>query len=101
MLKDSILREIRRMTRYPVYLVMMIVVPIGCALFFISLMHEGLPLKVPTAIVDLDHSSMSRQITRSLSAMELVEIADKEESYSKALAAVRRGDIFGLSLIHI
>ena len=84
MLKDSILREIRRMTRYPVYLVMMIVVPIGCALFFISLMHEGLPLKVPTAIVDLDHSSMSRQITRSLSAMELVEIADKEESYSKA-----------------
>lgn len=99
MLKDSILREIRRMTRYPVYLVMMIVVPIGCALFFISLMHEGLPLKVPTAIVDLDHSSMSRQITRSLSAMELVEIADKEESYSKALAAVRRGDIFGFFVI--
>ena len=78
---------------------MMIVVPIGCALFFISLMHEGLPLKVPTAIVDLDHSSMSRQITRSLSAMELVEIADKEESYSKALAAVRRGDIFGFFVI--
>lgn len=99
MLKDSILREIRRMTRYPVYLVMMIVVPIGCALFFISLMHEGLPLKVPTAIVDLDHSTMSRQITRSLSAMELVEIADKEESYSKALAAVRRGDIFGFFVI--
>jgi len=99
MLKDSILREIRRMTRYPVYLVMMIVVPIGCAVFFITMMHKGLPLKVPTAVVDLDHSTMSRQITRSLSAMELVEIADKEESFHSALNAVREGDIFGFFVI--
>ena len=53
MLKDSILREIRRMTRYPVYLVMMIVVPIGCALFFISLMQVGLSLIVRSSIVVL------------------------------------------------
>lgn len=98
-LKDSILREIRRMTRFPVYLVMMIVVPIGCAVFFISLMDEGLPLEVPTAVVDLDHSTMSRQITRSLSAMELVEIADKEESFHSALGAVREGKIFGFFVI--
>jgi len=67
--------------------------------FFLSLMEEGLPLKVPVAVVDLDHSPMSRSITRSLGATELIDIAEDAGSYSDAMALVRSGRIYGFFVI--
>lgn len=82
-----------------IYLVMMVIVPVGMILFFPSLLSEGLPLKVPTAIVDLDHTSMSRRMTRNLDATELIDVSKSCESYDAALSAVRRGEIFGFFVI--
>lgn len=70
-------------------------VPLGCTIFFLSLMSQGLPLHVPTAIVDQDHSAMSREITRTLNANSLVTITRAEQTYSDAVAAVRRGQVYG------
>lgn len=92
-------REIRRMGSRKMYLLGMIVVPLACIFFFSDLLSEGLPLKVPSAIVDLDHSEMSRDITRNLSATELIDITCSLESYEEAMAAVRRGEIFGFFVI--
>lgn len=96
---QSIKREVRQLTSSPVAIIMMVVVPIGCALYFLSLMSEGLPLKVPTSVVDLDHSAMSREVTRALNSTELVDIQQKDESYEAAMAAVRTGEIFGFFVI--
>ena len=92
-------REWRRLCSRPIYLVGIAVVPVCFAFFFVSLLSEGLPLKVPAAIVDLDHTSLSRQTTRSLDAMELVDIVQTEESYNDAIRAVQRGEIFGFFVI--
>lgn len=81
------------------YIAAMVFVPVFCALFFVSLLSPGLPLKTPVAVVDLDHSSMSRQVTRSLDASELLDVNEQLESYDKALQSVRRGDIFGFFVI--
>ena len=69
-----------------IYLLTMVIIPIAMSLFFLSLLNPGLPLKVPTAIIDLDNSTMSRKITRSLSAMETIEIAEqaKQDAIDKA-----------------
>lgn len=99
LLFDTIKRQWRILTSRTAFLFAMIVVPLGCAWFFIALMSEGLPLKVPTAVVDLDHSALSRQVTRSLNSEELIDITADCESYSDALAAVRRGDIYGFFVI--
>lgn len=96
---QSIKREISILTGSPTALIMMVLVPIGCALFFVSLLSEGLPLKVPTSVVDLDHSAMSREVTRALNSTELVDIRQKDESYEAAMSAVRRGEIFGFFMI--
>ncbi len=96
---QSIKREVRQLTSSPVAIIMMVVVPIGCALYFLSLMSEGLPLKVPTSVVDLDHSAMSREVTRALNSTELVDIQQKDESYEAAMAKVRTGEIFGFFVI--
>ncbi|MCM1029275.1 MAG: ABC transporter permease [Pseudoflavonifractor sp.] len=82
-----------------IYLTLMLIVPLLGALFFINLMDSGLPLKVPTAIVDHDRSALSRQITRNLRAGELIDLVSQPESYAKALEEVRAGKTFGFFLI--
>ena len=81
------------------YLAGMVLVPMLMTFFFLSLMEEGLPLKVPTAVVDLDHSAMSRSITRSLSATELIDITEDAESYAEAMSLIRSGRIYGFFVI--
>ncbi len=77
----------------------MLAVPVGMIIFFVSLLSPGLPLKVPTAVVDLDHSAMSRAITRNLDATEQVDIARKLESFAEAMDATKRGEIYGFFII--
>lgn len=95
----TVRREITRMASRKMYLGFMVGVPVAIVLFFVSLLGEGLPLKVPVAVVDLDHSAMSRQMTRSLGATELLDIREDLESYSSAMTAVRSGRIYGFFLI--
>lgn len=97
--RNTARREIRRMTSRKMYVAAMVFVPLLMIFFFVSLLHEGLPLKVPTAIVDLDHSAMSRSITRSLGATELIKVSEYCESYDHAMADVRSGKIFGFFVI--
>ncbi|MCH5326629.1 MAG: ABC transporter permease, partial [Duncaniella sp.] len=78
---------------------MMVIVPLTGAFFFLSLMENGLPLRIPVAIVDMDHSEMSRQVTRALKAEELIDITTKAESYAEAMSQVRSGKIFGFFYI--
>ncbi|MDE6581988.1 MAG: ABC transporter permease, partial [Duncaniella sp.] len=66
MFSASLKRGIRSLGTRKIYFFMMIVVPVVCSFFFLNLMYEGLPLKVPVAIVDNDQSSMSRNVTRQL-----------------------------------
>lgn len=95
----TVRREIHRMGSRKIYLMITLVVPVCVILFFVGLLSPGLPLKVPTAVVDLDHSSMSRAITRNLNATELIDITQNLESYNDAMGAIRRGEIYGFFII--
>ncbi len=98
-LKNSIIRGCRELVSRRIYLVCLVAIPVLFTLFFINMMDSGLPLKVPTAVVDLDQSSLSRQITRNLASSELVAIDHKAESYHAAIDMVRKGEIFGFFMI--
>lgn len=98
-LKASILREVRRLGSRRIYICAMVLVPMLCALFFVSLLEPGLPLKTPVAVVDLDHSTMSRKVTRTLTALETIDVSERIESYDKALDRVRAGEIYGFFVI--
>lgn len=92
-------REIQRLASRRIYLCGMIVVPLLVAVFFLSILHKGLPEQVPTAVVDLDHSSMSRSLTRSLRALQVLDVSKDCETYDQALEEVRRGKVFGFFVI--
>ncbi|MDE6206596.1 MAG: ABC transporter permease [Muribaculaceae bacterium] len=97
--RAGVRRELRRWSRRRIYLFGMVLVPLFVTMFFLNLLKEGLPEHVPTAVVDLDHSALSRSLTRSLEAMDVIAIDHYCESYDDALAQVRRGDIFGFFVI--
>lgn len=98
-LKYLFKRELQILTSRRVYLWAMLLIPVGVALFFVSLMWEGLPLKTPTAVVDLDGTSMSRRMIRSLKAQELTDITVNLGSYREAMDQVESGKIFGFFYI--
>lgn len=87
------------MTSRRIYIFMMLIVPLGFTFFFLNLMSEGLPLKVPVGMVDLDHSSLSRKVSRALNATELIDITTDDESFHAAMQKVKSGEIFGFFLI--
>lgn len=82
-----------------VYMVCLAIVPILFTLFFINMMNEGVAIRVPSAIVDLDHSQMSRQLTRTLASSQMVDITEHLESFHEASEKVRRGEIYGFFMI--
>lgn len=79
----------------PIYLMVMIVVPLLSTLFFLDFMDEGLPLQLPSAIVDEDHTTVSRTVARNLDASELTDIRYKVETYSEAMELLQAGKIYG------
>ena len=87
-LRNTMKREVRRLTSRRIYLFTMVLIPIGFTLFFLSLLGEGLPLKVPTAVVDRDNSKMSREMMRSLGASELIDIKYQATDFQNAMDMV-------------
>lgn len=96
---NVIKREVGILTSKPIYMVGMILIPIAMIVFFVSLLEPGLPLRVPVAIVDLDHSPTSRQLTRSLDAMEQIDITERCLSFNEAMQRVQSGDVYGFFVI--
>lgn len=96
---DSISYGWSSLTGRWLYFVAMIVIPLGSTFFFLNLMDNGLPTPVPVAVVDKDHSEMSRQLIRSLSSSQMTTIVSEEESFNDAIRRVRRGEVMGFFLI--
>ena len=83
----------------PVYWVGVFILPLFLFLFLGSLMREGLPEKAPAAILDLDHTSLSRNITQNLASMQMVDMVAAAESYTQARHLMQEGKIYGYFLI--
>ena len=97
--RSSLSRGIRDIARHPMYLGCMVFVPIFAAVFFITLFSNGVAEKVPSAVVDLDRSSASRSVVRTLGSFQSVDMQYQLNSYGEALDYMRRGKITGFVII--
>ena len=98
-LKHAIVDGVRQLASRPIYLLTMVGVPLFCTFFFLDFMTEGLPLKTPTAIVDLDNTPVSRNVARNLSASELVDLQYHPTSYADAMELLKSARIYGFFMI--
>ncbi|WP_085536180.1 ABC transporter permease [Massilibacteroides vaginae] len=92
-------REVKRLLANRLYLVCMLLAPLISVVFFLSLMHSGLPTDLPVAVVDLDRTSTSRNLTRQLDAFSQTEIVQHLNSFSEARIAMQRGEVYGIYYI--
>lgn len=98
-MKAIIIRSILQLVRRPIYWVAFFVLPLFCFMLLTSLMQEGLPSKVPAAMVDKDGSSLSRKVTQNLGGMQMVELEHSCNSFTQARHLMQKGDIYGFFLI--
>lgn len=97
---NSLRRGCLTLVHRPVfYLMCIVLIPLGMTWFLMSLMDRGVAERVPSAIVDLDHSEMSRSLTRTLGSLQQVEIKYKLDSYAEAMDYVKRDKVNGFFVI--
>lgn len=95
----TIRRECGIIRHDAMYLVCLVVFPVVVTVFFTTLMGEGQPENMPIAVVDLDNSSVSRNLVRRLDAFQSSRVVCRYESVEKARKAVQRGEIYGFLFI--
>ena len=57
-------RELKMYSHRPLFLFCMIIAPLFCLVFLTTLMSDGLPTKLPAAMVDEDDTHITHTITR-------------------------------------
>jgi ABC-2 type transport system permease protein len=92
-------REVNRMSSRALYTIVILVLPLISILFFSSLLKEGVPVKMPIAIVDLDQTSTSRKIARTIDVTPLSTAAKYLQSETEAMSELRKGNIYGFVVI--
>ena len=98
-MKAIFIRSVLQIVRRPIYWVAFFILPLFCFMLLTSLMQEGLPSKVPAAMVDKDGSSLSRSVTQNLAGMQMVALNESCNSYTEARHLMQEGEIFGFFLI--
>lgn len=92
-------RELKMYTCRPLFLFCLIVAPLLCLWMLTFLMHDGLPTRLPIAVVDEDNTTVSRSLLRTLEAMEQVDIVCRYASFTEARKTMQRGNIYGIFYI--
>jgi ABC-2 type transport system permease protein len=93
------IREVNRMTSRGLYFLVVVVFPILAMLFFGSLLREGVPAKMPIAIVDLDQTATSRKIARTIDVTPLSRVIMHLQTEMEAMAELRTGAIYGFVVL--
>jgi ABC-2 type transport system permease protein len=88
-------REINRMTSRPLYFLAVVLLPLLSLLFFVSLMKEGVPVKLPIAVVDYDHTALSAKFRRTMDATPGSSVVITPATEHEALSELRKGNIYG------
>lgn len=87
-------RELKQMFSRPIYLFGSVFTMLFCSVFFLSLLNNGVPEKIPVGLIDHDNSSLSRRFYREMNATQGVEVL-YYANYQEARTAIQSGEIFG------
>lgn len=93
------MREMKMMFYKPIYFYSTIIVFLVSCIFFLSVLHEGQPEKMPVAVVDLDQSSISRRVVHELNATQSVDVTVRCVTFEEARLAMQQGWVYAILVI--
>ena len=92
-------REIAQLFNNKTTFVFAVVLPFVSILFFNTLLSEGVARNLPIAILDLDHSSISRNVISQLEASPELEVSFFPLNQQKGEELIRLGKVYGVITI--
>ncbi len=92
-------REVNRITSKSLFILVMLVFPLLSILFFGTLFKDGIPTKMPIAIVDLDQTATSRKFSRSIDVTPMATVTEYLQSELEAMTELRKGNIYGFVIL--
>src|SRR5512147_2096665 len=87
-------RELRRIRGRPLEPLLMLVLPALALALAYAIFSAGLPRELPVAVLDLDHSRLSRQLVRLVDAAPAVRVAERPADARAAEALVLEGRVY-------
>lgn len=92
-------RELNRMISRKLYFGVCIVIPLFCIFFMSSIFGSGQMVNIPIGVVDLDQSSLSREILRSTGDVSTFKVVDHYTDLASARNAMIKKDIYAYVVI--
>ena len=98
-MKAVLRREMRRIVTRPLELLLLVVLPALALGFTWAIFSAGLPRELPVAVVDQDHSRLSRQLVRMIDATPAVHVAERPADPKAAEELVLAGRAYAYVLL--
>lgn len=91
---DIAIRELTILRRNSIYGFCMVVAPLMLVLFFTTMLGDGMPQGLPVGVVDHDNSATSRNLVRTLDAMQSSRVICRFATVTEARRAMQEGKIY-------
>lgn len=92
-------REMHRIVSRRIYVVTILLIPIFSYIFFTTMFSEGLPQKLPIAVVDNDNSAVSRNYIRQVNSMQMVDVVMRLDNFNEVQHEMRKGTVYAFIII--
>ena len=99
MFKQVFKREVNRIISRPLYLILVLILPLVGFTFFVSFFQKGKPTDLPIAICDLDNSVMSRNLVSMIDATPTCKVDFKVTSAEEGHKLIRTGEVYAMVVI--
>ena len=92
-------RELQRVRTNKIYLATLTLLPAVSILIFASLFSGGIPQNLPIAVVDEDHSALSRKVVEMIAATSEVNVRYMPSNIYEADRLIRQGKAYAMVVI--
>lgn len=92
--KSIVKREIRQLLRNKPVFIFAVIFPFLFIAFFHSLLSDGVARDLPIAVMDLDNSALSREVTSQLDATPQLRVSHHPTSEIDAELLIRTGEVY-------
>lgn len=92
-------REWRRMRSRPLYLLLLLILPLAGWGILAATFYEGVPRNMPVAIIDHDNSPLSRELARSIDATSTMRVAHFATSAAEGENLMKEGEVYAVVLL--
>ena len=92
-------REIDRLLHQPMYLVLMVILPVVSFSFFAILFGQGAIRNVPIAVLDQDHTTLSRKVVQMIDQTPTAMVSYGIQDMAEGERLMREGKVTAIVLI--